>query len=92
MAGFLLCVFPTEEESTFWLIVVMLERLLGEYYSPTMEGIQIDMALMDRLVKAWGPFDLRERGGGSCLTVLCAHRSAFRIWRRTCSSWDSHSR
>jgi len=46
----LLLVTKSEEES-FWLLKVLVERILPDYYGPTMEGVIVDIEVLSELVR-----------------------------------------
>lgn len=50
IAGLLLLVTKCEE-STFWLLKVLVEHILEDYYSSTMEGVIIDIEVLSELVR-----------------------------------------
>ncbi|RZF36614.1 hypothetical protein LSTR_LSTR007317 [Laodelphax striatellus] len=50
VAGLLLLVTHSEDTS-FWLLKVLVENKLPDYYSPTMDGVITDMEVLSELVK-----------------------------------------
>lgn len=50
VAGLLLLV-TREEEATFWLLKVLLEQKLPDYYTPTMPGLLTDLRVVEALAK-----------------------------------------
>ncbi|XP_014254338.1 growth hormone-regulated TBC protein 1-like [Cimex lectularius] len=50
IAGLLLLV-TKNEESTFWLLKVLLEKILPDYYGQTMEGLLTDIEVISELVR-----------------------------------------
>lgn len=50
IAGLLLLATKNEETS-FWLLKVLVEQILEDYYSLTMEGVIVDMEVLLRLVR-----------------------------------------
>ncbi|CAB0044748.1 unnamed protein product [Trichogramma brassicae] len=50
IAGLLLLV-TKNEENAFWLLKVLIENILPEYYTPTMKGLLIDIDVLVELVK-----------------------------------------
>ncbi|XP_011505946.1 PREDICTED: growth hormone-regulated TBC protein 1-A [Ceratosolen solmsi marchali] len=50
IAGLLLLVTKSEE-TAFWLLKVLIERILPEYYTPTMKGLITDIDVLAELVK-----------------------------------------
>ncbi|XP_015366092.1 PREDICTED: growth hormone-regulated TBC protein 1-A [Diuraphis noxia] len=50
IAGLLLLI-TKNEESCFWLLRVLVENILPDYYSKTMEGVIVDIEVFSRLVK-----------------------------------------
>ncbi|XP_039296162.1 growth hormone-regulated TBC protein 1 [Nilaparvata lugens] len=50
VAGMLLLVTHSEDTS-FWLLKVLVENKLPDYYSPTMDGVITDMEVLSELVK-----------------------------------------
>lgn len=50
IAGLLLLVTKNEETS-FWLLRVLVEKKLPDYYSKTMDGVVVDIEVFSRLVK-----------------------------------------
>jgi len=51
IAGLLLLV-TREEESAFWLLKVLLEQLLPDYYTASMPGLLTDLAVLEELAAA----------------------------------------
>lgn len=39
------------EETAFWLLKVLIEKILPEYYTPTMKGLLTDIDVLAELVK-----------------------------------------
>lgn len=54
IAGLLLLVTKSEEKS-FWLLKVLVEQILPDYYGPTMEGVIIDIDVLGELVRLKAP-------------------------------------
>ncbi|XP_050420905.1 growth hormone-regulated TBC protein 1 [Adelges cooleyi] len=50
IAGLLLLV-TKDEDASFWLLRVLVEKILPDYYSRTMDGVIIDIEVFSRLVK-----------------------------------------
>ncbi|CAL4125618.1 unnamed protein product [Meganyctiphanes norvegica] len=50
IAGMLLIVCK-EEEASFWLLVTLVENILPEYYTRDMIGVQIDVRVLEELVR-----------------------------------------
>lgn len=50
IAGLLLLVTKSEETS-FWLLKILIEKILPEYYTPTMRGLLTDIDVLAELVK-----------------------------------------
>ncbi|KAJ8679777.1 hypothetical protein QAD02_015564 [Eretmocerus hayati] len=50
IAGLLLLV-TKNEETAFWLLKVLIEKILPEYYTPSMRGLLIDIDVLAELVK-----------------------------------------
>ncbi|CAK9822449.1 Growth hormone-regulated TBC protein 1-A [Anthophora retusa] len=50
IAGLLLLVTKSEE-TAFWLLKVLIEKILPDYYTPTMDGLLIDIDVLAELVK-----------------------------------------
>jgi len=50
IAGLLLLITKSEE-SCFWLLRVLVENILPDYYSKTMDGVIVDIEVFSRLVK-----------------------------------------
>ncbi|XP_014206949.1 growth hormone-regulated TBC protein 1-A isoform X2 [Copidosoma floridanum] len=50
IAGLLLLVTKCEE-TAFWLLKVLIEKILPEYYTPTMKGLCIDIDVLAELVR-----------------------------------------
>lgn len=50
IAGLLLLV-TKDEETTFWLLKVLVEKTLPKYYTRTMEGVITDIAVLEELVR-----------------------------------------
>ncbi|XP_022166034.1 growth hormone-regulated TBC protein 1-A isoform X1 [Myzus persicae] len=50
IAGLLLLI-TKNEESCFWLLRVLVENILPDYYSKTMDGVIVDIEVFSRLVK-----------------------------------------
>lgn len=41
------------EETVFWLLKVLVEQQLPDYYSPTMHGVITDIDVLAELVRYW---------------------------------------
>ncbi|GLG92867.1 Uncharacterized protein GBIM_00418 [Gryllus bimaculatus] len=54
IAGLLLLV-TKDDETTFWLLKVLVERVLPKYYTRTMDGVITDIAVLEELVRAKVP-------------------------------------
>lgn len=54
IAGLLLLV-TKDEEASFWLLKVLVENILPQYYIKTMSGLLTDLAVLDELVKIQEP-------------------------------------
>lgn len=39
------------EEKSFWLLKVLVEQILPDYYGPTMEGVIVDIDVLGELVR-----------------------------------------
>lgn len=50
IAGLLLLV-TKNEETAFWLLKVLIEKILPDYYTPTMDGLLTDIDVLAELVK-----------------------------------------
>lgn len=50
IAGLLLLATKSEE-TAFWLLKVLVEQILEDYYSATMEGVIVDIEVLSRLVR-----------------------------------------
>jgi len=50
IAGLLLLI-TKNEESSFWLLRALVEKILPDYYSKTMDGVIVDIEVFSRLVK-----------------------------------------
>ncbi|OQR99188.1 GTPase activating protein (predicted) [Achlya hypogyna] len=62
LCAFLLQYF--EEEDAFWMLVTLVEDILPGYYTPKLEGIQVDQLVFQQLVQ-------------ECLPHLSAHLESF---------------
>ncbi len=54
IAGLLLLVTKSEE-NTFWLLKILVEQILPDYYGPTMEGVVVDIDVLGELVRLKAP-------------------------------------
>lgn len=54
IAGLLLLVTKSEEK-TFWLLKVLVEQILPDYYGPTMEGVIVDIDVLGELIRLKKP-------------------------------------
>ncbi|EEB10878.1 gh regulated tbc protein-1, putative [Pediculus humanus corporis] len=54
VAGLLLLV-TKNEETTFWLLKTLIEQTLEDYYSPTMQGLLIDVEVLSEIIKMKEP-------------------------------------
>ncbi|XP_065220017.1 TBC1 domain family member 2A-like isoform X2 [Planococcus citri] len=54
VAGLLL-LNTKDEEATFWLLKVLVDRILPGYYTPKMKDLMIDIEVFDRIVKSKMP-------------------------------------
>ncbi|KAK3922961.1 Growth hormone-regulated TBC protein 1-A [Frankliniella fusca] len=54
IAGLLLLVTKSEENS-FWLLKILVEQILPDYYGPTMEGVVVDIDVLGELVRLKAP-------------------------------------
>lgn len=43
------------EETSFWLLKVLVEKILPDYYTKTMDGLIVDIEVLSELVKAKVP-------------------------------------
>lgn len=43
------------EETSFWLLKVLVEKILPDYYTKTMDGLIVDIEVLSELVKAKAP-------------------------------------
>lgn len=50
IAGILLLV-TKNEETAFWLLKILIETILPDYYTPTMDGLLTDIDVLAELVK-----------------------------------------
>lgn len=50
IAGLLLIVTKSEE-TTFWLLKILIEQILEDYYSNTMEGLITDIDVLSELIR-----------------------------------------
>ncbi|XP_046616762.1 growth hormone-regulated TBC protein 1-A-like isoform X1 [Neodiprion virginianus] len=50
IAGLLLLVTKSEE-TAFWLLKILIEKILPEYYTPTMDGLLTDIDVLSELVR-----------------------------------------
>lgn len=50
IAGLLLVV-TKDEECAFWLLKVLIEKILPDYYTPTMDGLLVDIDVLAELVR-----------------------------------------
>ncbi|CAL9690048.1 unnamed protein product [Knipowitschia caucasica] len=54
IAGYLILITKDEEKS-FWLLEALLDKILPDYYSPSMLGLKTDQAVLGELVRAKAP-------------------------------------
>lgn len=54
IAGLLLLA-TKDEEATFWLLKVLVEKILPQYYIKTMSGLLTDLEVLDELIKIQDP-------------------------------------
>lgn len=74
IAGLLLLV-TKDEDSSFWLLKVLVEKLLPDYYSPSMPGLLTDVKVMSELARKEVP-------------ALARHVDAMQVpWALICSKW-----
>lgn len=43
------------EETSFWLLKVLVEKILPDYYTKTMDGLIVDIEVLSELVKSKVP-------------------------------------
>lgn len=51
----LLLLATKSEETSFWLLKVLVEKILPDYYTKTMDGLIVDIEVLSELVKAKVP-------------------------------------
>lgn len=51
----LLLLSTKSEEISFWLLKVLVEKILPDYYTKTMDGLIVDIEVLSELVKAKAP-------------------------------------
>ncbi|GJQ67348.1 hypothetical protein Trydic_g8241 [Trypoxylus dichotomus] len=56
----LLLLATKDEEATFWLLKVLVEKILPQYYIKTMSGLLTDLAVLDELIKMQDPIVYRH--------------------------------
>ena len=51
----LLLLATKSEETSFWLLKVLVEKILPDYYTKTMDGLIVDIEVLSELVKSKAP-------------------------------------
>lgn len=51
----LLLLATKSEETSFWLLKVLVEKILPDYYTKTMDGLIVDIEVLSELVKTKVP-------------------------------------
>lgn len=51
----LLLLSTKSEETSFWLLKVLVEKILPDYYTKTMDGLIVDIEVLSELVKSKVP-------------------------------------
>lgn len=51
----LLLLATKSEETSFWLLKVLVEKILPDYYTKTMDGLIVDIEVLSELVKSKVP-------------------------------------
>ncbi|XP_043101964.1 growth hormone-regulated TBC protein 1-A [Puntigrus tetrazona] len=54
IAGYLL-IISRDEETSFWLMEALLDRILPDYYTPAMLGLKVDQEVLGELVRIKAP-------------------------------------
>ncbi|OQS03603.1 small G protein signaling modulator 3 isoform X10 [Thraustotheca clavata] len=63
-----------DEEDAFWILVTLVEDILPGYYTPTLEGIQVDQLVFQQLVEEFFPqLTLHLENLGAGVSLLCFH-------------------
>ena len=57
VAGMLLLVTNNEEDA-FWLLKILTEDLLPNYYAPDIPGLLTDVKVLEELIRYYSPMDL----------------------------------
>ncbi|XP_030889755.1 growth hormone-regulated TBC protein 1 isoform X2 [Leptonychotes weddellii] len=73
IAGYLILITKSEEES-FWLLDALVGRILPDYYSPAMLGLQTDQEVLGELVRTKLPAVAALMDGHGVLWTLVVSR------------------